>query len=227
MHLSDMNWWRYAAGRWIQHWHNKWVLEVGSFDVNGNVRPLFHSCEKYIGVDWREGPNVDKICLGHELRYMGCFGAVISSSMLEHDPHWEKTIPNMVRMLRNDGVLILSWGAAGNPRHCAPSCPDYAEAKAKGEHMGLHHALPAGKVLKLLDDLGCAIQEFRYQDKIPFNKHCWEQLLMPSKGAAARVVKQRKLPFTAINVACLVAFKHVEYLTCPQYKHVLKPEDEA
>ena len=39
----------------------KRVLEVGSYDVNGSVRPLFEGAKQYIGIDSRPGPGVDLV----------------------------------------------------------------------------------------------------------------------------------------------------------------------
>ena len=36
------------------------VLEVGSLDINGSVRPIFTDCE-YVGLDLGPGPGVDVI----------------------------------------------------------------------------------------------------------------------------------------------------------------------
>ena len=35
------------------------VLDIGSLNVNGSVRHLFTDAEKYIGIDFREGKDVD------------------------------------------------------------------------------------------------------------------------------------------------------------------------
>jgi len=42
------------------------VLEVGSYDVNGSVRPIFSDRERfphYTGVDMRAGPGVDRVAV--------------------------------------------------------------------------------------------------------------------------------------------------------------------
>jgi hypothetical protein len=38
----------------------KKVLEVGSLDINGSVRPLFTDCD-YMGIDLGDGPGVDQV----------------------------------------------------------------------------------------------------------------------------------------------------------------------
>ena len=42
------------------------ILEIGSYDVNGNIREMFKGAAEYVGVDLVSGPNVDVIGYGHE-----------------------------------------------------------------------------------------------------------------------------------------------------------------
>ena len=93
------------------------VLEVGSYNVNGSVRDHFHNFSSYTGVDFRPGPNVDEVCLAHDMDFDVKFDVVISSSMLEHDRHWRDSITNMESHLKDDVILLLSWGAANNDPH--------------------------------------------------------------------------------------------------------------
>jgi hypothetical protein len=41
------------------------VLDIGSLDINGNIKYLFNAPYYYIGVDLFEGNNVDVVCPGH------------------------------------------------------------------------------------------------------------------------------------------------------------------
>jgi len=48
------------------------VLEVGSYDVNGSVRPLFKNRQRfpsYTGIDMREGPGVDMVGVASDLPF--------------------------------------------------------------------------------------------------------------------------------------------------------------
>lgn len=90
--------------------HGMQVLEVGSYNENGSVRPLFDGCASYIGVDTRDGLGVDKVIEARdpypfEPRQ---FDLVVSTEMLEHalDP-WH-AIDQMARVLRSGGILILT-----------------------------------------------------------------------------------------------------------------------
>lgn len=87
------------------------VLEIGSRDINGTIRPLFEESEEYVGIDVLEGPGVDRIIhaadLGGEARY----DCVVSTNAAEHDDRFPDTLAAAYRLLRTGGVLILS--AAG------------------------------------------------------------------------------------------------------------------
>lgn len=97
-----------------QYFTNCKVLEVGSYNINGSVRKFFTDCD-YIGLDWREGPDVDIICLGHEAPFKpNTFDTIICCECLEHDFYKDKTIQHMIRLLKSNGMLIIT--AAGPDR---------------------------------------------------------------------------------------------------------------
>jgi hypothetical protein len=139
------------------------VLEVGSYDLNGSVRPYFEGCD-YTGLDWRPGPGVDVVCLAHEFRASRPFDVVISASMLEHDPFWPLSLANMINLLTEHGALLLSWGTAENQPHCVETAPD-----------GQFHPRPGYQVLDLLDRLGLYVERCQYEAQIGFGG-TWEGL---------------------------------------------------
>lgn len=95
----------------------KKVLDVGSLDVNGNNRYLFFFC-KYWGIDIGPGDNVDEISLGHEFKAPpASYDTIISTEVFEHDRHYEKTIANIVRMLRPGGLFVFTCATTGRPEH--------------------------------------------------------------------------------------------------------------
>jgi len=153
MHPSNMAYWKHAKEKYPRYFANpSTVAEFGCCNVNGTVRVLFN-CDTYIGVDWLKEPDVDVVSLAHEYKPGRQFDTIISSSMLEHDPYWDKSLTNMVSLLKDDGILLLSWGGALNGAHCLWSAPD-----------GKFHALAAAKVRRHLTGLGVFIDEFRYED---------------------------------------------------------------
>jgi glycosyltransferase involved in cell wall biosynthesis len=91
----------------------KSVLEVGSGDVNGSVRPIVEARNPafYLGVDMTEGPGVDKVLdatkLTEELE-PGSFDVVISTEMMEHVEDWQTTFINLFEMVKPGGVIVVT-----------------------------------------------------------------------------------------------------------------------
>ena len=151
MHTSNKLYWDTCKKRFPALFRNRRVVEFGSYDVNGTVRDYFEDCA-YLGVDWRDGLGVDFVGLAHEFPVppepKKC-DTVISSSMLEHDPYWEKSLRKMVEVLSDDGALLLSWGSALNLSHEEETCPDYDKTKNPKPF----HPRPVRHVLDLLEKL--------------------------------------------------------------------------
>lgn len=125
------------------------VLEVGSATLHNQPSPrdIFQrgaqtTPPEYIGVDWRQAPGVNVVGLAHkaipalwkdsEHNNAGAlrFGVVICCQVLEHDPHWRRTVQESMKALRADGVLLLTWAGPGTPEHehaCAPRSPNAPE----------------------------------------------------------------------------------------------------
>lgn len=103
----------------------KRVLEVGSMDVNGSIRPhaMAFDPEYYLGIDIAPGKGVDKVGSAHQLReYFAAepFDVVISTEMLEHVEDWRDAVANMKAVLKPGGLLIITTRRPGFPRHCYP-----------------------------------------------------------------------------------------------------------
>lgn len=102
------------------------VVEFGSYNINGSVRLMFKSCGQYTGVDWRAGPGVDEVSLAHAWSPAvgsASIGTVVSTEMLEHDPHWKASVAHMVELVQDSGAVLLTCAAPGRPAHeldCAP-----------------------------------------------------------------------------------------------------------
>jgi SAM-dependent methyltransferase len=93
------------------------VLDIGSLDINGNNQYLFDEC-MYIGVDLLPGRNVDIACLGHQLNLPDrSIDVIISTECFEHDQYYEKTLQNIVRMLKPGGLLLFSCASTDRPEH--------------------------------------------------------------------------------------------------------------
>jgi SAM-dependent methyltransferase len=101
------------------------VLEVGSRDVNGSVRPVVERLgpRTYIGVDIEAGSGVDELCDVSELieRYgSNAFDVVLSTELTEHVEDWRSAFRNMKGVVRPGGTLIVTTRSRGFPVHGYP-----------------------------------------------------------------------------------------------------------
>lgn len=89
------------------------VLDIGSYYQSGyeqwcDRRVLFPGLE-YVGCDIRPGPGVDRIEDAQRLTFPDAsFGTVILLETLEHLPRPKRAIMEARRVLRGDGLLLLS-----------------------------------------------------------------------------------------------------------------------
>ena len=151
MHLTNAINLERLSKSYPTHFNNCSVIEFGSLNINGTVRKFFKDCD-FIGVDWRSGPCVDLISLAHAFEWEDKFDTVISCQMLEHDPYWKKSLDKMISLVKEYGILILSWGGANCAPHYLETAPD-----------GKFHALKGEAVYNyLLDKI--YIKEFGYED---------------------------------------------------------------
>lgn len=96
------------------------TLEVGARNVNGSLRSLFRG--RYLGVDIAPGPGVDEIMDAHDLTFADeVFDVVVCTEMLEHDSAPWLTAREIARVLRPNGVALITARGIGFPRHDYPS----------------------------------------------------------------------------------------------------------
>jgi len=122
MHPSVLAWVKSVLT--LDHVSGRKVLEVGSMDVNGSVRPYVESLKPlfYHAVDMQDGPGVDKVVncerLTEEIETH--WDIVISTEMLEHVRDWRTCFVQLVRTLRQNGLLLVTTRSPGFPRHEHP-----------------------------------------------------------------------------------------------------------
>jgi SAM-dependent methyltransferase len=117
MHESVMEWVGSAVERY--ELAPKRTLEIGSLDFNGSVRHFFSG--EYIGIDHQEGAGVDEVMSANALEFPDAsFDVVFSTSMLEHDPAFWRTLPEVARVLRQGGHFILTTVSLNFPVHNEP-----------------------------------------------------------------------------------------------------------
>ena len=126
-HPSQMGNFAIIKENYAEYFVTKKILEVGSLNLNGSIRTYFKDCE-YIGCDVAEGRDVDIAIQGEMLEFpSNHFDVVISTECFEHNPYWIETLSNMFRMLKSDGMIIISCASAGRGEHgTARTSPEYS-----------------------------------------------------------------------------------------------------
>lgn len=92
----------------------KSVLDVGSYDVNGNNRHLFSPDAEYVGIDIYPGKNVDEVINIHDYNPGRLFDCVVSTEMLEHSERPVEAVKKMYELTKKGGALLIT--AAGPAR---------------------------------------------------------------------------------------------------------------
>lgn len=116
-HESQRSFVALAAEHMPQFFAGRRVLEIGSLDVNGEIRNFFSDCT-YIGLDVGPGRGVDIVCEGQKYAApANSFDHVISCEAMEHNPYWLETFQNMVRLCKPGGLVLMTCATTGRPEH--------------------------------------------------------------------------------------------------------------
>jgi SAM-dependent methyltransferase len=103
----------------------KSVLEIGSIDVNGSLRPIVEAWApgEYVGIDMAEGPGVDRVCSAENMvKELGAdrFDVVIATEIIEHVKDWRTVISNIKNVCKPGGVMLVTSPSRGFPYHAYP-----------------------------------------------------------------------------------------------------------
>ena len=117
-HQAQIDYCNSIKKRFPEYFKDRYVLDAGSMDINGNNRYLFDNCH-YHGLDLGYGPNVDIICPVHKFRpaFSFRYDFIISTEMLEHDKHWDKSLKNMFEILKPGGFMLITAATTGRQEH--------------------------------------------------------------------------------------------------------------
>jgi SAM-dependent methyltransferase len=101
------------------------VIELGSLDVNGSVRPCVAVLKpaEYVGVDIRKGRGVDvvaDVCTADLPSSHGQFDLVISVETLEHVQSWPLFVREMKRLCKPRGRMLMTCRSPGFALHDYP-----------------------------------------------------------------------------------------------------------
>lgn len=145
------------------------VLEVGALNVNGTIRDLFEDC-RYVGLDCRDGPGVDVVCLAHEYREPdAAFDVVCALETFEHDPHAPQTISNLLRMLRPGGLFLMTCAGVGRPEHGTART-----GGGMGPHPDFYRNVSPGEFCRWLLDTDVALDELHIRRRAhPCDLYAW------------------------------------------------------
>lgn len=92
------------------------ILDIGSLDVKGTLRSVKPEGSRYVGVDLRPGPGVDRLLEDpHHLPFDDeSFDVVVSSSCMEHDTLFWVTFAEMLRVVKLGGLIYVNAPSNGN-----------------------------------------------------------------------------------------------------------------
>ena len=92
------------------------VLEFGSRDVNGSVRPLVNSLD-YWGLDLLPGKGVDEVANAAAWRGDGYRDLVICCEVFEHTPEWPQIVKTAAVHLKPCGLFLVTCAGEGREPH--------------------------------------------------------------------------------------------------------------
>ena len=95
------------------------VLEIGSLDINGSVRPLFPHTAHYHGLDLVDGDGVDEVADASTWQPPRTYDMVVSAEVLEHAPTWREILTMMWTATAPGGTLLMTCAAPGRAPHSA------------------------------------------------------------------------------------------------------------
>ncbi len=116
-HVQQLQFVKSVSKHITNDYSNKKILEIGSYDVNGEVRKYFEK-STYLGVDLIEGPGVDLVSSGDQLDHPDqTYDLSISCECFEHNPKWAETFTNMWRMTKDGGIIFFTCATTGRAEH--------------------------------------------------------------------------------------------------------------
>lgn len=116
-HIQQFRFIEFIKSIFPEYFSESTVLEIGALDINGSVRKFFNSCT-YTGIDIGAGKGVDIISHGEDFpAKANSYDVVLSCECMEHNPEYAKTWLNMIRVLKNNGLLIMTCATFGRKQH--------------------------------------------------------------------------------------------------------------
>lgn len=92
------------------------VIEIGSRNINGTVRPLFPNA-RWTGLDLHPGPDVDVVCDMRDYMPPDSVDLVVCCEVLEHAEPWRQMISQAQAWLKPGGRMIITCAGPGRLPH--------------------------------------------------------------------------------------------------------------
>lgn len=175
------------------------VVEIGSYDLNGSAREVLQpGTASYVGVDWREGPGVDVVSLGHAYQPEPgqWFDVAVSCQALEHDPHWRATLARLVKLVASpdrDGWVIVTCAGPGYVPHELDTAPPWPGRGAEPwyENRTMAEVRDALAVAAIVQ--GCDVSVYATSDREGLDVLVWAHLRPAQPDARTPPEIQRRL----------------------------------
>ena len=110
---------------------NGYVLEIGSWNVNGTVKDLFEG-SVYLGIDLVRGNGVDLVIDAKDFDGKGIYDICVTTEAMEHYPHPREIVDCAYRSLKSGGVFIATAASTGRNPHGI----DGTQGQQEGEWYG-------------------------------------------------------------------------------------------
>ena len=94
-------------------------VEIGSRNINGEVRDLFDEPASYTGLDLAPGPGVDWVGDAIDFEPYAVPDAVVCCEVFEHTATWPLLVTAAFRWLGRGGVLLVTCAGPGRRPHSA------------------------------------------------------------------------------------------------------------
>ena len=120
MHVEAYEWIESSFNNWVGDRRDLNVLEIGSLDINGSVRPIFTQYARtYLGIDPQSGPGVDYVCDASLFHTGPIWDVVVCAEVFEHTPVWKEIVERAHGNLVEGGIFIATMAGEGRPPHSA------------------------------------------------------------------------------------------------------------
>nr|QBK87160.1 MAG: methyltransferase domain protein [Marseillevirus LCMAC201] len=117
MHLEAKDFTLFIKANLTQYFQRKYVLDVGSGDINGNNRFLFENCS-YQGNDVIQANNVTIVSRTKDLPFgNNTFDTIVSTECFEHDPEYRESLRKIYQMLKPNGLFFFTCASTGRREH--------------------------------------------------------------------------------------------------------------